>query len=83
MSGDIWQSALIGALIGVVVVVVMALLGSRRKPNFDAPPRRNATVQSNLAPAEALARIKAIPNAQNKLSLAAEDRPRGWWCSRT
>jgi hypothetical protein len=77
MGEDIWQSALIGAVIGLVVVVAMAFIGSRRKPVFDAPPKRNATVASALPPAEALARIKAIPNAQNKLTVAAEEPAKG------
>ncbi len=72
MSGDIMQSALVGAAIGIAVVLVMALIGSRRKPKFDAPPRRNQTVQSALPPAEALARVKAL-GGNNKLALAAED----------
>jgi hypothetical protein len=68
---------LIGGVIGLVVVLVMAFIGSRRKPEFDAPPKRNTTLTSSLAPADALARIKAIPNQQNKLALAAEQPAKG------
>lgn len=76
MGEDMLQSALVGAAIGVAVVVVMALIGSRRKPHFDAPPRRNQSVQSPLAPADALARVKALAGS-NKLAFAAEDPAKG------
>lgn len=76
MGEDMLQSALVGAAIGIAVVLVMAFIGSRRKPNFDAPPRRNQTLQSPLSPADALARIKALAGS-NKLSLAAEEPAKG------
>lgn len=76
MGGDMLQSALIGAAIGVAVVVVMALIGMTRKPKFDAPPRRNQTIQSPLAPAQALERVKALAGL-NKLALAAEEPAKG------
>jgi len=76
MGGDIWQSALVGAAIGVAVIVVMAIIGSLRKPHFDAPPRRHEVIGSNLPPAETLARIKSLAGL-NKLKLAAEDPARG------
>jgi hypothetical protein len=76
MGEDMLQSALVGAAIGIAVVLVMALIGSRRKPKFDAPPRRNQTVHSPLAPADALARIKALAGS-NKLALAAEEPAKG------
>ncbi|HKY94250.1 MAG TPA: hypothetical protein VJL84_03050 [Kiloniellales bacterium] len=72
MGEDMLQSALLGAAIGVAVVLVMALIGSRRKPHFDAPPKRHQTVSSPLAPAEALQRVKALAGT-NKLALAAEE----------
>jgi hypothetical protein len=76
MSGDVLQSALVGAMIGVAVVVVMAVFGSMRKPKFDAPPRRHQVLQSPLPPAEAFARIKGLAGV-NKLSVAAEDAAKG------
>jgi len=75
MGGDFLQSALVGAAIGVAVIVVMGVIGSMRKPHFTQPPRRNTVIRSALPPAEALARIKALAG-MNKLSLAAEDPAR-------
>jgi hypothetical protein len=77
MGEDIWQSALIGGAIGLAVVLVMAFIGSRRKPHFDAPPRRNVTVTSALPPAEALARIRKIPELNRKLAVVAEAPEKG------
>lgn len=62
MGDSIWESMLIGAAIGVGVVVVMMIIGFTRKPNFLAPPRRHEVLRSTLPPAEAYERIKALAN---------------------
>lgn len=69
------ESVLIGAAIGIAVVVVFALIGMTKKANFSEPPRRFATLPTQLAPAEALARIKGL--AGKGYSLAQEDAAKG------
>ena len=62
MGDSMWESMLIGAAIGVGVVVVMMIIGFTRKPNFAVPPRRHDVVRSPLPPAEAYERIKGLAN---------------------
>jgi hypothetical protein len=75
MGGDMMESLLYGAAIGIAVVVIFALIGMTRKANFSEPPRRVATLSTKLAPAEALARIKGL--AGKGYSVVQEDPAKG------
>jgi len=75
MGGDMMESILYGALIGIAVVVVFALIGMTRKANFSEPPRRTASLTTSLAPADAIARIKGL--AGKGYSVAQEDAAKG------
>lgn len=75
MGGDMMESVLYGAAIGIAVVVVFALIGMTRKANFSEPPRRSSTLTTALPPGEALARIRAL--AGKGYSLAQEDAGKG------
>lgn len=71
MGSDMTESILYGALIGIAVVVVFALIGMTRKAKFSVPSRRQVVLTTALPPAEALARIKGL--AGRGYGLAQED----------
>ena len=75
MGNSMGESILYGALIGVAVVVVFAIIGMMRKANFSEPPRRHSTLKTALSPADALARIKGM--AGKGYSIAQEDAAKG------
>ena len=64
MGNTMLSSALIGAVIGVVVVLVFGFLASRRKGSFDIKVNRSGVVETALAPDEALRRIEASAAGQ-------------------
>lgn len=64
MGDTIFSSALIGAVIGGAVVLVFALISSRRKGSFDVKVNRSGVVETTAAPGEALRRIEASAAGQ-------------------
>ena len=59
MGNTILSSALVGAVIGAVVILVFGFLSSRRKGSFDVKVNRSGVVETSVTPAEALRRIEA------------------------
>ncbi len=75
MGGSMGESILYGALIGIAVVVIFALIGMTKKANFSEPTRRSSSLKTDLAPAEALARVKAM--AGKGYTVVQEDAAKG------
>ena len=64
MGNTILTSALIGAVIGALVVIIFGFVSSRRKGSFDVKVNRSGVVDTTLAPDEALRRIEAAATQQ-------------------
>jgi hypothetical protein len=72
MWDSISQGVWIGLIIGVGIVVVFFLIAANRKPDFNAKQQRTAAIESNLAPAAAIERLKERAGA-NGLKVALTD----------
>lgn len=64
MGNTILTSALVGAVVGALVVIVFGFISSRRKGSFDVKVNRSGVVDTPVAPEEALRRIEASAPGQ-------------------
>ena len=73
MWDGISQGVWIGLIVGAGIVIVFYLIAANRKPDFDAKQQRTATIESDLAPAAAIGRLKERAEANGlKVALADE-----------
>lgn len=72
MGESIMQGALIGLLVGVVMIGIFLAIALSRKPEVGMAARRTDTLDTPLAPADAVERIRTQAVGHG-LKIAAED----------
>jgi len=64
--------ALLGFVVSLIVIGIMLIISSKKKPSWDAAVKRNSTFSLDMEPAAAIARLKEAAPAAG-LSVALED----------
>jgi len=65
--------AIIGLIVGLIVVGVFYYMASQKKPSFDLPVSRSEDFNANLDPAGAIGRVNEAAQTMG-LSVALEDK---------